>query len=132
MKRSPLNSDPDKVRAWQQRSRRPLRQQSPKKAAERKDNRSVSEQVFERDGWSCALHGVAEAGPCFGKLTPHHLLKASAGGEHSLENLISLCQYHNGLVEDRPNWAHSVGLVVRMGEVLADAEARRKDAGLGG
>lgn len=73
--------------------------------------------VFARDGFACALAGDPEAiallGPCFGRLTYHHLRKAGQGGAYSVENGLTLCLGHNGAVEDHPNAAHALGLVHR-------------------
>ena len=53
-------------------------------------------------------------GPCFGyPLTPHHLLKASQGGEYTEENLVTLCAGHNDMIEDYPTAAHAIGLVIK-------------------
>jgi hypothetical protein len=70
------------------------------------------------------------AGPCFGLLTPHHLLKASHGGPFSPANIVVLCARHNGWVEDVPVLAHSLGLVVRSGETVALAWDRLAEHGL--
>ena len=50
---------------------------------------------------------------CHGERTPHHLLKASAGGEYTEENLVELCVFHNDWVEDYPLEAAAIGLVIR-------------------
>lgn len=92
---------------------------------------AIREQVFTRDGHRCLLeHRPDLGGGCRGRLTPHHLQKASQGGPYTLTNLVTLCGHHNGWVEDRPIVAHSVGLVVRAGETVALAWQRLRAAGL--
>ncbi len=76
------------------------------------DKSYVRYQVFNRDGWSCRMHAEG----CFGDLTVHHLRKASQGGTYTPENLITLCAYHNGWVEDHPIAAHERGMVVKSWE----------------
>lgn len=83
----------------------------------------IRAEVFERDG-GCILAGRGLLGPCGGApMTPHHLLKASQGGRYEYANLVTLCARHNTAVEDHPNEAHALGLVVRHGETVADADA---------
>ena len=73
--------------------------------------------VFARDGFACVLAARPEAlevlGPCFGRLTYHHVRKAGQGGPYTLENGLTLCLGHNGAVEDHPTAAHLLGLVDR-------------------
>lgn len=75
--------------------------------------KEIRELVFARDG-GCLAEGVW--GPCFGPLTAHHLLKASQGGKYEMDNLISLCAWHNAEVENRPDEAHYLGLVTKSWE----------------
>lgn len=67
--------------------------------------------VFERDGYRCLLEDIPGVGRCFGELTPHHLVKRSAGGDDSLDNEVTLCSHHNTWVEDNPEHARELGLV---------------------
>lgn len=67
--------------------------------------------MFERDGYLCALVALKPGHRCAGPLTPHHLKKASAGGSYTADNLVSLCAYANGWVEDEPREARALGLV---------------------
>lgn len=87
-----------------------LRPMSTKRRADLPRRREVRAQVFERDG-GCVATGWR--GPCFGPLTPHHLRKASAVGPYDDDNLVTLCAFHNGLVEDHPAEATARGLVIR-------------------
>jgi 5-methylcytosine-specific restriction endonuclease McrA len=113
MKRTPINTDPEKVRAWQQRSRRNLPAQSAKRAAEKPERDRVRAEVFTRDRNLCQLRAEPGLPPCFGALSVHHLRKASAGGSYSLDNLTTLCIGHNDLMEDEPLLAKRLGMVVR-------------------
>ena len=110
-RRTPLRANPEKVRAWQDRSRKPLKSKKRRTPAER----AVRERVFERDG-HCQLVGH---GDCFGPLTPHHRRKESDQGAYSEANLVSLCSFHNGQLEadaDLARVGRRLGLVVRRGD----------------
>lgn len=108
--------DPDKVRAWRQRSKR-LKPASDRKRAAREDEALVREAVFARDRWTCQLRQAArerdDVPECWGRLSFHHLLKASAGGKYTEENGTTLCIGHNGWVEDQPELAAELGMVRR-------------------
>jgi hypothetical protein len=80
----------------------------------------IRERVFQRDLYLCRLSPFGSLnqdgrdwGPCFGiPQTPHHLLKEVHGGEYTLDNLVTLCSGHNQMVEDYPDAAHAIGLVI--------------------
>lgn len=110
-----------------------LKPRSAKRVTRNEENDAVVRAVvFARDGGRCVAKPVADklGGKCFGPLTPHHLIKASKGGAYSPEVLVSLCSFHNGMVEDRPATAHSLGLVVRSGETLEEAYEKMRAAGM--
>lgn len=95
---------------------------SKKRRASLAERERVRLEVFERDG-GCMFTTYAKghelpdgAGWCRGPLTPHHIRKASQGGAYTPENLTTLCAFHNGWVEDFPDLAHRMGLVLRRGE----------------
>lgn len=90
-----------KALAWQQRSRGALKRGNAPKAKRRPaTERAVRVAVFERDGWQCVLaNGLTY---CDGPLNFHHRRKAGAGGAYSIANGMTLCQLHNGRVEDDP------------------------------
>ena len=77
----------------------------------------VKRLVHERDGWRCLLSTVPQAGPCFGRLEMHEVVKASqASNTYSVENGRSLCSSHNSRLEsdaDLARLAVELGLVVR-------------------
>jgi 5-methylcytosine-specific restriction endonuclease McrA len=105
-----------------------LSQKSKAKEAAAADEYIEREFVFARDGRRCRAAGLGLG--CWGRLTVHHLQKSSQGGEYSRNNLITLCVACNGWVEDNPDDAHRLGLVVRRAEALEDAWARLHRAGL--
>lgn len=60
----------------------------------------VREAVFERDGYECVV--FERASECSGGLTVQHRVGRGMGGSARLdgvENLLTMCAYHNGLVE---------------------------------
>lgn len=77
--------------------------------------------VYARDG-RCLLHGSGVGGGCFGKpLTPHHLRKSGQGGPDTVENVVTLCGFHNDWIETAPRAAHLLGLVIWAGETTEGA-----------
>lgn len=109
---------------------RRIRQVSPKRQAEKASRVDVRLALEQRDRGVCLLddrqHAHLLAGRCVGVWTPHHLLKASAGGAYVLENLVTLCAGHNTWVEDNPPRAKELGLVVVRGLIPPDEAARRR------
>lgn len=121
MKRSPL------LRKTPIRRSGRLNPVSPKRKAQKDERAEIRDRVFARDSYRCLLWFDHN---CEGGLTPHHLRKASQGGPYAVSNLVTLCAYANGLVEDEPDWTHRLGLVVRNGESLEEAWDRMHAAGL--
>jgi len=89
----------------------------PLDAAEAQRRAKVRGAVFARDGFACVLadppEALAELGACWGRLEPHHVLKAGQGGPYTEDNLVTLCHGHNAAVEDHPAAAYLLGLVQR-------------------
>lgn len=79
--------------------------------------------VFERDGFRCRLADTA-AGPCFGRLTVHHLWKDGQGGGYIQVNLLTLCSHHNEWVEGHRAEADAWGLRVGYGQDIPSAWRR--------
>lgn len=79
------------------------------------EEKIIKEAVFKRDGYQCRLknHPDPRVGPCKGRLTYHHLQKASGLGKVTVENGASLCELHNGLMEDEPDLCKELGMVIR-------------------
>lgn len=109
MKRSaPLRSDPEKLRAWRQRSKR-IKPVSDKRMDERPLRAEVRSLVFERDG-ECVLRRLVVDHRCLGPLTPHHIVKEGQGGPYTLENLVAVCAWGNGWLETQRPLARELGL----------------------
>lgn len=104
---------PEKKRKW----RKPVRSVSEKRLGKREQHDLLRRAVFARDG-GCVLHEETPW-PCAGiPMTVHHRRKAGAQGYWSLENLVTLCSFHNQDVENRPGYYRSffAWLVVRQGD----------------
>lgn len=104
---------------------------SPKRRTQnqRDHTRAVRDEVYARDGWAC-IAGHLPTHRCMGGLSPHHLRKSGQGGKYTLGNLVTLCASMNTWVEDEPNLAYELGLVVRRGETEEDAWIKMRAAGL--
>ena len=79
------------------------------------DEAAVRAAVFARDGNRCRIKPLLRGTRwerCWGRLTVHHLRKASAQGAFTEENLIAACAGHNSWVEDHPDLARRLGLVL--------------------
>lgn len=142
---SSLNrSSPEKIRAWQQRSKGLARgkgidrgeralpgshsklRAKPLPAGERERRLDVRRAIVARDR-GCVLAGVPGAGDCFGGLTPHHRRKASDQGGYTEANLVVLCAGHNDGLEadaDLARLGRERGLVVRRGDPEFDLLGR--------
>lgn len=107
-----------------------LRSTSAKRAAARVAAEPLVQQVFARDRGCVLAEHQALAGPCIGRLTPHHLRKQGQGGPWTLTNIVALCARHNGWVEQHPDQAHELGLVIRHGETYLDAWAAMRRTGI--
>lgn len=93
--------------------RSPLPRETWKHRRAREAAQPVIDAVFARDS-GCVLRHTSIAGDCGGKpCTPHHLEKQSRRrGGWTHRNLVTLCAVHNGWVEDNPQAAWRLGLVV--------------------
>jgi hypothetical protein len=94
----------------------------------RSENRVRAVMMLEKSGpreeWRCLMlnEGMkqivnlvgANVGRCFGGVHGHELKKRSGGGSITdPENIVLLCNFHNGYVEDHPSMALQLGLVIR-------------------
>jgi hypothetical protein len=129
-----------------------LRPVSDKRRAARSDAEPVVQSVFARDqvcilgpiyrvGYFVSAYDTPDrveilaalraVGPCGGRWrTPHHLRKEGQGGTWAHENIVTLCSAHNRWVEDEPDHAHALGLVIRAGESYTDAWAAMRRASI--
>lgn len=104
--------------------RTPLKPRSDKRAAFMKDHRIPLIKQLAANGHKCAIgpilarSGVPEASLCTRDIQGiHELRKRSAGGSLTNPvNLLPACNYCNGLIEDMPDTAHQLGLVIRPGD----------------
>lgn len=132
-----LQSDPTKVRAWQDRTRKPIARRSAKRIAEDARTADLRASVA---ALPCLLAAGApiEVSPgnfvaipvCAGPGTPHHLEKAWRQNNTVAWNLVPLCAGHNRWCEDFPPLAQLLGLVVNDRIDRDEALRRRIAAGL--
>lgn len=121
MKRSPM--PPRKTRLVR---RTELAKISAKGRLRARARRQAKAEIVERDGAVCWLAGVIEA-KCFGPLEHHHLVKAwrrDPDGD-TARNGVLLCEFHNGWVEDHPDEARLLGLVLREVPTVAPTSPAR-------
>jgi 5-methylcytosine-specific restriction endonuclease McrA len=138
-----LRSDPEKVRAWQQRSRTNLARtplvaarkaippRSPRKVERWKAVADASVAALVRDGYRCQAAGLL-SGDCAGPLEAHHIVPRSTAPElRDVEaNIIALCSWtHHPWVGDHPAEARRLGLHGHAGDDLGEL-ARRRQRGL--
>ena len=70
---------------------------------------------LEVDSWKLA--------PCYGPVHGHEILKRSRGGSITdMENVVLLCNFHNGWIEDFPKESHALGLSRHAWEVSTTKE----------
>jgi len=135
MKRStPLRRDTEKSREWANK-RSSLRKRSKGRQEFMKDVRVPMIQELVEAGHRCEIgpllqkHGLDGWRDCRGCIEGlHELRKRSAGGSLvNPDNLIPSCNPCNGWVEDNPEEALILGLVLREGDPLFDLMGKRND-----
>lgn len=99
-----------------------LRQVSRKRRAGSASRQVEVAAAFTRDGWvlvagewtggRCIPKERGMPGACFGKITPHRLRKGSNLGTYTRDNVVASCALHNDMIEDEPDLAKHLGLVV--------------------
>lgn len=96
----------------------PLRKKSRKTAKAERALDKLKPALIERSGGYCEARfsryctGVGTA--------PHHKLKRSAAKHrHRLEELLWVCNFCNGDIENRPDAAHAAGLTIKSWERAA-------------
>jgi 5-methylcytosine-specific restriction endonuclease McrA len=100
------------------RRRRPLARKSARRLAQERAEDAVRDEVFRRDGFRCQIQGRDPEHRCWGPLTKHELRKRSQGGSPlDPDNCLTVCWAGNVEIEDRPGWAHALGLVLRREDV---------------
>ena len=119
-----LRRDTSKARQWASGRRTPLESRGARRTHDKPSEDKTRAVVFARDYQTCRL-GWHQDSECTGPLTVHHLRKAGAGGAYVVDNLVTLCAGHNTWVEDNPNEATMLGLVVREGDPGWESLGRR-------
>lgn len=115
---TPLRADPEKTRAWKNRSRKALPQRSAKQVEIGRKRRECRDAVIARDGFRCAAAEMDTGIPC-GKipgrelLELHEVVKRSrwhgAATDPSVQVL--LCAPHHDFTEAEPARATELGLL---------------------
>lgn len=119
-RKTPLKTNVDQVRRWQDRTRKAIPQESAKRKAERPIRAEVRAQVIARDG-GCRARGIAP-GRCEGRpgrapLEVHEVQGRGVrpGGHLDPENCLALCPGHHDWVTTHPAEALELGLRIKGG-----------------
>jgi hypothetical protein len=112
------------------RRRKRLRPMSDRRRDAIPERHAVRWAVFERDGHCLLDRRTSYGGSCYGPPTFHHLRKEGQGGAYTAENGVTLCAHHNGWVENYPEVAYAIGLVLKAGDPPELAWSRLRTAGL--
>lgn len=86
------------------------------------ERREMLEQNFgPREAWRCEVEArpimAVMMGGCYGEVNGHEILKRSQGGDITNPgNILMLCNRHNMWVEDYPEDAHRLGLMIHRWE----------------
>lgn len=114
-RQKPIQVDPEKVRAWQRRSRKPIPQVSARRLAERPEREAVRVEVLRRDG-GCRGRGILPGrcgSPWRGRppLEVHEVVSRGrwASGYLVAANCLTLCQVHHDWVTTHPTEATEAG-----------------------
>lgn len=119
MKRSRLKTDPTKVLAWQDRSRRRLPRTAARvdlalaRSARVKRTTDAIPAKVRGEVVARALHRCEILGCDQGVDHLHHRLMRSQGGPHTATNLVALCWPHHSDLHDHPERSYALGLLVR-------------------
>ncbi len=120
-----MERDPEKARAWRQRSK-PLRRESAKRRRERAARAAMRAEVIERDGHSCAAAALADIiGPCRfyppgrpGLEVDEKAARGVVPGSHLRAELgQALCPFHHDWRHANPAEASRLGLRLHSWEV---------------
>lgn len=105
-------TDPAKVRAWQDRTRRPLPHQSEKGKARAQAATTAGRRAKDRDGHRCAALDLIPGHTCWGPLDPQHVIPRSVRRDLAADpaNIVPLCRLAHDYVGDHPEEAHALGL----------------------
>lgn len=107
-RRNPLKrSSPEKIRAWQQRTRKRIPPISPK----RRRAEAILHETVATIGRECIAPAKGAPGLCFGEIHGHHILTRKRGGSHDADNLAPLCAAHHRWVHTHDEEATKLGLL---------------------
>lgn len=107
----PLRANPAKIRAWQDRSRRPLAKVGAKTRREAADLAEFRKALKARAGGRCEIRVSPE---CTGVGTDaHHKLMRSQGGGHDPSNGLFLCRACHDWTHGHPELSYAWGYLVR-------------------
>jgi hypothetical protein len=111
------------------RSTKPIRQVSVKRQGENRERARVLLAKYGPKPWKCRFeeyaatadmalqHWLIHSGAMkhHGRVNGHELKKASAwrAGRMDPDNVVPMCNFHNGWIEDHPIEAKQIGLVIR-------------------
>lgn len=113
MKRSgPIKANAEKVKDWQQRSRKRLPAQSVKRIAEAPKRRAVKALAMMRADGRCEARDLVPH-ECYGPLDAHELVPRSEypGGHLDQRNVIIICRTAHDWAHDNPAKAYLCGLL---------------------
>jgi hypothetical protein len=117
LKRTSLRANPEKVRAWQQRSRKPLKRtpkrtvpDRPKQTGSRGFSAKVRARIRRRSGGRCEA-GIV--GVCELWATGMHHRKLRRHGDHTEANGLHVCKSCHDEIHMHPAWSYEQGLLVR-------------------
>ena len=85
-----------------------MRQRSAKKAAKDRELDAVTPLLKSRSGGRCEV-SQGESRCWFPADHRHHVRMRSQGGDHSLENLLHVCQEHHEYIHMFPAWSYAHG-----------------------
>jgi hypothetical protein len=96
----------------------PLKRTPMKRKPARREKLGAERQaaVLSRDHWTCQAHnwGFALNVECSGRNHVHHRRLLSHGTDHSMENLLTLCEAHHRHAHDVDRaGAEAAGVIVR-------------------
>lgn len=134
-----LDRDPEKARAWQQRSRQAaaerarqkprsqLKARSPRKAERYRAIAAACAEAIERDRGRCQARLLVPEISCGGPLDPQHVIPQGVDKSLAAEpdNIVACCRRHHDWIGDHPERARALGLHGRFGDALEELAARR-------
>ncbi len=110
MERTEIHRDPEKVRAWQDRSRQELPKQSAKGKDRSRARQRAMRVVRKRAGNKCEVPGLYGI-RCRGILDGHEPLNRSAGGDETTPaTIVLICRAHHYYSHAHPNAARKAGM----------------------